>query len=125
MGYNAAQELMASLGMDVSAHSGNGDPRKNWTFKGPWGMDRYAGKDGRFMKLIADTHTHTVASTHAYSTLQEMVHGAAEKGLFAIGITDHGYENARGPGKPGILPISTRFPTGWKGFGCFGGPKST
>ena len=61
-------------------------------------MDRYAGKDGRFMKLIADTHTHTVASTHAYSTLQEMVHGAAEKGLFAIGITDHGYEMPGGPG---------------------------
>ena len=34
------------------------------------------------MKLIADTHTHTIASTHAYSTLQEMVHAAAEKKLF-------------------------------------------
>lgn len=50
------------------------------------------------MKLIADTHTHTTASTHAYSTLQEMVHAAAEKGLFAIGITDHGYSMPGGPG---------------------------
>lgn len=50
------------------------------------------------MKLIADTHTHTVASTHAYSTLQEMVHAAAEKGLFALGITDHGYSMPGGPG---------------------------
>lgn len=37
------------------------------------------------MKLIADTHTHTVASTHAYSTLQEMVHAAAEKGCLPLG----------------------------------------
>ena len=42
------------------------------------------------MKIIADTHTHTIASTHAYSTLQEMVHAAAQKGLHAIAITDHG-----------------------------------
>ena len=56
------------------------------------------------MKLIADTHTHTIASTHAYSTLQEMVHAASEKGLFAIGITDHGYSMPGGPGR-GILAI--------------------
>lgn len=42
------------------------------------------------MKLIADTHMHTVASTHAYSTLQEDVHAAALKGLYAVAITDHG-----------------------------------
>ena len=50
------------------------------------------------MKLIADTHTHSIASTHAYSTIQEMVHAAAEKNLFAIGITDHGYSMPGGPG---------------------------
>lgn len=50
------------------------------------------------MNLIADTHTHTVASTHAYSTLQEMVHAAAERGLYAIAITDHGTTM---PGSPG------------------------
>lgn len=50
------------------------------------------------MKLIADTHTHTIMSTHAYSTLQEMVHAAHEKGLYAIGITDHGYTMPGGPG---------------------------
>lgn len=44
------------------------------------------------MKLIADTHTHTTASTHAYSTLQEMVHAAAQKGLYSIAITDHGID---------------------------------
>lgn len=50
------------------------------------------------MNLIADTHTHTIASTHAYSTLTEMVHAAAERGLYAIAITDHGAEM---PGSPG------------------------
>ncbi len=50
------------------------------------------------MKLIADTHTHTVASTHAYSTLQENVHAAAQRGLYALAVTDHG---ALMPGAPG------------------------
>lgn len=40
-------------------------------------------------KIIADLHTHTLASTHAYSTLTEMADAAHEKGLYAIGITDH------------------------------------
>lgn len=51
------------------------------------------------MKIVADTHTHTVASTHAYSTLEEMVNAAAKKGLYAIAITDHGKTM---PGAPGI-----------------------
>lgn len=50
------------------------------------------------MNIIADTHTHTTASTHAYSSLQEMVHVAALKGLYAIAITDHGISL---PGAPG------------------------
>ena len=50
------------------------------------------------MKIIADTHTHTVASTHAYSTAQEMITAAKEKGLYAIALTDHAY---RMPGAPG------------------------
>lgn len=41
------------------------------------------------MKIVADTHTHTIASTHAYSTLQEMVRAAAEQNLYAIAVTDH------------------------------------
>ncbi len=42
------------------------------------------------MNIIADLHTHTTASTHAYSTLTEMVKAAADAGLYAIAITDHG-----------------------------------
>ena len=51
------------------------------------------------MKIIADTHTHTIASTHAFSTAQEMIAAAAEKGLYAIALTDHGYAMPGSPGK--------------------------
>lgn len=42
------------------------------------------------MRLLADLHTHTVASGHAYSTLTENALAAAECGLELIAITDHG-----------------------------------
>lgn len=41
------------------------------------------------MNILFDTHTHTIASTHAYSTVTEMASMAHEKGLEAIAITDH------------------------------------
>ena len=41
------------------------------------------------MKYVLDSHTHTVASGHAYSTLHEMAKEAAEKGLKLLGITEH------------------------------------
>lgn len=42
------------------------------------------------LEIETDTHCHTVASTHAYSTVLEMAQYAAQKGLRAIAITDHG-----------------------------------
>ena len=50
------------------------------------------------MKLLVDTHTHTVASGHAYSTLRENALLAAQKGLEAFCCTDHG------PGLAGSAP---------------------
>lgn len=50
------------------------------------------------MKIIADTHCHTVASTHAYSTIMENVNEALKKDLYAIAITDHANNM---PGSPG------------------------
>lgn len=41
------------------------------------------------MDFLLDTHTHTLASGHAYCTLLEMVRAAADKGLELICITDH------------------------------------
>ncbi|WP_207739223.1 phosphatase [Harryflintia acetispora] len=38
---------------------------------------------------IADTHTHTVVSGHAYSTLTENLKAASERGLRFLGSTEH------------------------------------
>ena len=42
------------------------------------------------MKLVVDTHTHTLSSGHSYSTLQENATEAGIKGIEAIAMTDHG-----------------------------------
>ncbi|GAV30957.1 MAG: phosphatase [Coriobacteriia bacterium] len=42
------------------------------------------------MRLLADLHTHTVASGHAFSTVGEIASAAAAKGLELVAITDHG-----------------------------------
>lgn len=44
---------------------------------------------GICMKYTADMHTHTLASGHAYNTINEMIRAAAEKNLEMIGITEH------------------------------------
>ncbi len=55
------------------------------------------------MKIELDVHTHTVASGHAFSSLQEMARTAADKGLKMLGITEHA------PGIPGTCnPIYFR-----------------
>lgn len=41
------------------------------------------------MKIIVDTHTHTVASGHAYGTVVENIKVAKEKGLRIMATTDH------------------------------------
>ena len=41
------------------------------------------------MKIEIDTHSHTLASGHAYNTIQEMASAAAKKGLRGLAITDH------------------------------------
>lgn len=41
------------------------------------------------MKLILDTHSHTIASAHAYSTVTELAAAAAQKGLELLAVTDH------------------------------------
>lgn len=41
------------------------------------------------LKYCLDTHTHTLASGHAYSTINEMVEAAKAKGLSLLAITEH------------------------------------
>ncbi|MBQ6530365.1 MAG: PHP domain-containing protein, partial [Clostridia bacterium] len=45
------------------------------------------------MKILFDTHTHTLASTHAYSTVMENAKYASEIGMEAIAVTDHAPAN--------------------------------
>lgn len=53
-------------------------------------------------RILLDVHTHTLASGHAYSTLQEMAQAAAERKLEVLGITEHA------PAMPGA-PVSLYF----------------
>lgn len=48
-------------------------------------------------KPCADFHTHTIASTHAYSTVLENAKYASELGLSHLAITDHGPKMADSP----------------------------
>jgi putative hydrolase len=50
------------------------------------------------MNIEVDTHTHTVLSGHAHSTLLENAAAAAKKGLKGFVLTDHG------PNLPGACP---------------------
>ncbi len=43
-----------------------------------------------YFKPVADLHTHTLASLHAYSTLTENATAGAAAGLIAMATTDHG-----------------------------------
>ncbi len=63
------------------------------------------------MEILADLHTHTIGSGHAYSTLTENAQRAAQKGLKIIGMTDHGPSMPGAPhlyyfGNLSILPRS-------------------
>lgn len=43
------------------------------------------------MQLLADLHTHTLVSHHAYSSLRENCLFAAQRGLKMLATTDHAY----------------------------------
>ena len=58
------------------------------------------------MKIIADTHTHTLMSGHAHSTVMENVTEAKAKGLRFLAITDH-------TGKMPASPDETYFICMW------------
>lgn len=49
------------------------------------------------MKFFADTHTHTVASTHAFSTITENAAAAEKAGIKILAMTDHGLDMPDAP----------------------------
>ncbi|MDK2918562.1 MAG: putative hydrolase [Candidatus Petromonas sp.] len=57
------------------------------------------------MKFVLDTHIHTIASGHAYSTVHDYVEVAKKKGFELIALTDHGPAM---PGGPNIFHIGNQ-----------------
>lgn len=57
------------------------------------------------MKFVLDTHTHTLASGHAYSTIHDYIDVAKKKGLEMVAFTDHGPAM---PGGPNIFHIGNQ-----------------
>ncbi len=49
------------------------------------------------MKILCDTHSHTIASTHAYSTVHDYFRDAKLNGLQLFSITDHAPEMPDAP----------------------------
>lgn len=41
------------------------------------------------MKIVVDSHSHTIVSGHAYSTRTEMIKAAKERGLEGLALTEH------------------------------------
>lgn len=73
------------------------------------------------MKLQADLHTHTIASTHAYSTITENCEWAEKYGLKAIAMTDHAMKMPDSPhiwhfANLGIIPRKINGVTVLKGI---------
>jgi putative hydrolase len=61
--------------------------------------------EDKTMKFVLDTHTHTIASGHAYSTIHDYVVEAKKKGLELVAFTDHGPAM---PGGPNIFHIGNQ-----------------
>jgi len=78
------------------------------------------------MRLLADLHTHTVASGHAFSTITELATAAAGKGLELIAFTDHGPSVPGGCARVVLLeheggsrhPVGRSHPQGLRGQRC-------
>ena len=69
-------------------------------------------------KYEADTHTHTIASGHAYNTIREMAEYAARLGLKVLAVTDH----SRGiPREPSEKTRQVMDKLGWS-YGIEGAP---
>jgi putative hydrolase len=50
------------------------------------------------LKIVIDSHTHSVSSGHAYSTIQEMAKEAPANGIEMFALTDHGPAMNGAPG---------------------------
>ena len=79
------------------------------------------------IRILTDTHTHTIFSQHAYGTMKENIDAAVETRLEAIGITDH-YSNMFWPVDRfenfGNFCNRKAVPKEWKGVKVFHGVEA-
>ena len=68
------------------------------------------------MKFIADTHTHTVMSGHAHSTLLENLSVAKARGLRFLAVTDHTGEMPGSPHDSYFVCMHTALPDEYDGI---------
>jgi len=74
------------------------------------------------MQLLVDTHTHTILSGHAYSTLDENARAAHKKGLEGFVCSDHG-PVMEGGAIGYAIPILTQAPDYIEGVRVFAGTE--
>ncbi len=67
------------------------------------------------MNIIADTHVHTVASEHAFSTVMENLTVAKVKGLKFLAVTDHTGAIPGAPGETYFGCLTDNLPTEYDG----------
>lgn len=71
------------------------------------------------INLKCDTHTHTLFSRHAYSTIEENVRAARERGLELLATTDHFsamlFDNPENPKNYQYLSTQHEMPDEWMG----------
>ena len=67
------------------------------------------------MRIVADTHTHTLMSGHAHSTLLENVTEAKRKGLKFLAVTDHTGIMPDAPSETYFICMRTTIPDEYEG----------
>jgi putative hydrolase len=73
------------------------------------------------MNIEVDTHTHSIASLHAYSTINELVDGAKKNGLKGFVLTEHGPALQNGLPHPYFFGNLTVLPNEIRGIRLFRG----
>ena len=68
------------------------------------------------MKIIADTHVHTIASEHAMSTVMENIQEAKRKGLRFLAITDHTGRMIGAPSEGYFICLKSSLPEEYDGI---------